>query len=231
MAHSGSAGAAGEQPTAGESSSAGSSQAGGTAQLGGSGGTGGTTPNSSGDGGYGGDAGYSGGGHSGYAGHGGHAGYAGSAGNHCGAAGSGGRSTPPNALLRLTTDPVETAECPTMRPTPPPGWESDFANECGCDELTCPETETCIRVLQPAKSALGGQDIPRNGCFALCDGSDDCEAAEHCVRNLYGLKVCAPACRSDADCDACTPCNQGYLVGHAGAVYADDSQSRCAGGP
>lgn len=127
-------------------------------------------------------------------------------------------------LLRLEPEPQEPSDC-----TNPPQNTFEPADECACDGLTCAPEESCRRVTQPARNAVGGPSSDFNGCFELCETDGDCAAPETCVRNLYGLDVCAIVdCRTSADCneEPCGVCEPGYYGGH-GADYEDPSASRC----
>jgi len=87
-----------------------------------------------------------------------------------------------------------------------------------------------VLVDQFAQLNIGGPDTIRNGCFPLCDADTDCTTPAVCVKNVYGLDVCAtPGCRSDADCsaDPCGKCLSGVIGGHVDGAWSDPSNSYC----
>jgi len=121
---------------------------------------------------------------------------------------------------QLQSQALEPQDCSS-----PPQNPFDPADQCACDGLTL---QSCLSVYHPPRGGIGGPGSDFNGCFALCESDDDCSAPHACVKNLYGLDVCAPACRTSADCvaETCGVCQPGSYSGH-GANYDDPSTSYC----
>jgi hypothetical protein len=142
--------------------------------------------------------------------------------------GSGGSVTDHlGGLHRLEPDALEPLACSRPGQVVSPFERMD---ECACNGLVCSESASCRRVIQPAQNAVGGPDIWFNGCFQLCSSDADCAAPTECVRDLYGLDVCAMVgCRDKADCsaDPCGVCEPGYYGAHGGIDYEDPSKSQC----
>lgn len=106
--------------------------------------------------------------------------------------------------------------------------ESLPVDHCDCMDLSCAADETCVSVTNPPSNGRGWP-WAANRCFELCVSDADCSAPASCVRNVYGLSVCAtPQCRVDDDCraDPCGRCVPGR-VGEQGQSWEEWGGARC----
>lgn len=103
-------------------------------------------------------------------------------------------------------------------------------DECACGDLACAERETCLRVFQEPRSAIGGPGSFFNACFEVCARDSDCDRERVCAKNQYGVRECVPwSCREDSDCseDPCGWCRHGFVLLHIAGWIPDETSNSC----